>query len=100
MVERGTLKPEEARNHPKANVILNYVGQDPENDVDVQEVRLLKGDRIVLCSDGQWGELEDREMEAHLLSWKAPRRAVQRMVQDAYLGGGKDNITVVVLDVS
>lgn len=99
MVERGTIKPEEARTHPKANVILNYLGQDEEIDVDVQEVRLLKGDRLMLCSDGLWGELDDAELAFHLSEWGPPRRAVQRLVRDAYLGGGKDNVTVVVVDV-
>lgn len=99
MVERGTITREQARTHPKANVILNYVGQDPEIDVDVQEVRLLKGDRILLCSDGLWGELEDAEIAGHLTTWKEPRRAVQRLVRDAYQGGGKDNIAVVLVDL-
>jgi len=99
MVERGKITPAEARTHPKANVILNYVGQDPEIDVDTSEVRLLRGDRILLCSDGLWGELDDDEITAHLNTWRRPRRAVQRMVQDAYQGGGKDNVTAVLVDI-
>ena len=99
MVERGTISQAEARTHPKANVILNYIGQDPEIDVDVAEVRLLRGDRVLLCSDGLWGELEDDEIASHLNTWKRPRRAVQRLVNDAYQGGGKDNISAVLVDV-
>lgn len=100
MVERGKITREEARTHPKANVILNYVGQDPEIDVDVDEVKLLRGDRVLLCSDGLWGELEDGEIEQHLSTWRQTRRAVQRLVRDAYQGGGKDNISLVLVDVS
>lgn len=99
MVERGTVKPEEARTHPKANVILNYIGQDAEIDVDCASVKVLPGDRWLLCSDGLWGELTDAELSSHLLTWREPRRCVQRLVREAYEAGGRDNITVVVVDV-
>ncbi|MFK7929281.1 MAG: protein phosphatase 2C domain-containing protein [Myxococcota bacterium] len=99
MVERGTIKASEARTHPKANVILNYVGQDEEIDVDVQEVRVLRGDRLLLCSDGLWGELTDDEIGWHLSTWDKPRQAIQRLVRDAYLAGGKDNTTAIIVDV-
>lgn len=99
MVDRGTLSPAEARTHPKANVILNYVGQEEQIDVDVADVRVLRGDRLLLCSDGLWGELTDDELAWHLGSWPAPRKAIQRMVRDAYVAGGKDNTTAIVVDI-
>lgn len=100
MVERGTITPEEARNHPKSNVILNYVGQDEEVEVDVTVVDTRVGDRWLLCSDGLWGELDDPHLASHLMNWREPRRCVQRLVHDAYEAGGKDNITTVVVDVT
>lgn len=100
MVERGTVKPAEARTHPKANVLLNFVGQEEFVDIDVEVVRTLRGDRWLICTDGLWAELSDQEIRWELDNWSEPRRCVQKLVQGALDVGGKDNVTVMVIDVT
>jgi PPM family protein phosphatase len=99
MVERGTLAPEDARSHPRANVVLTFVGQDAEIDVDVETHETTVGDRWLLCTDGVWGQVEEAQLAAHLSNWTEPRRCVQRLVREAYAAGGRDNATAVVVDV-
>ena len=62
-------------------------------------VKVLPGDRWLVCTDGLWAELTDPELSEHLTSWRDPRRCVQRLVHEAYEAGGRDNITAVVVDV-
>lgn len=98
MVERGKVSPTEARLHPKANVLLNFLGQETDVDIDVEVIRTLRGDRWLICTDGLWGELADQEIRWELDNWSEPRRCVQKLVQSAIDVGGKDNVTVMVID--
>lgn len=99
MVERGKMTREEARVHPQSNVILSFVGQGQDIDIEVQEVGLKKGDRLLLCSDGLWGEMPDAEIAYHLSQPDSPGAIIQRLVKGAYMAGGKDNIAVIVVDI-
>lgn len=99
MVEQNRITAEEARNHPYSNVLLKTVGTERNVDIDLFRVDLEDGDRIMLCSDGLWGEVEDEEIEA-ILSQEADNRSLSRdLIRAAYRGGGKDNVTVVVINV-
>jgi serine/threonine protein phosphatase PrpC len=98
MVERGTITDLEARTHPKRNVVLNFIGQDQEIDVDVTHFRTAPGDRWLLCTDGVWGELADQEIRYYLDNVPEPRRCVQAIVRDVLAVGARDNLTLVVVD--
>lgn len=99
MVEQNRLTPEEARNHPHSNILLRTVGTERNVEIDIFRVELEAGDRILLCSDGLWGEVDDAEIEGILAQHADNRISSRELVRAAHMGGGKDNITVIVVNV-
>lgn len=99
MVEQNRITPEEARHHPHSNILLKTVGTERDVSIDLFETELEPGDRLVLCSDGLWGEVEDDRIEALLREHGDNRIASRELVREAHVGGGKDNITVIVVGV-
>ncbi len=99
MVDQGRLTQAEARNHPHSNILLRTVGTERNVEIDLFRVELELGDKVVLCSDGLWGEVEDGEMESVMNQQPDGRIAARELVRAAHLGGGKDNITVILAQV-
>lgn len=99
MVEQNRITAEEARNHPHSNILLRTVGTERNVDIDIFRVELGPGDRLLLCSDGLWGEVDDPEIEAVLNSSDDNRVVSRELIRAAHMGGGKDNITVIVVSV-
>jgi protein phosphatase len=100
LVEAGNVKPEDAFTHPARNVIIRSLGRAPDVEVDVFEEKLRKDDTLLLCSDGLWEMIRDPETIASLTwSAKTPVDACRDLVNAANAGGGKDNITVIVVRV-
>lgn len=97
MVEQKRITREEARHHPHSNILLRTVGTERNVDIDIFSVALESGDRLLLCSDGLWGEVEDEDIESILNHYQDPRVACRELVRAAHHGGGKDNITVVLI---
>ncbi|WP_165044009.1 Stp1/IreP family PP2C-type Ser/Thr phosphatase [Adlercreutzia sp. ZJ138] len=100
MIESGQITPEEARVHPRRSVITRALGSDANMCADIYEINVKTGDRLLLCSDGLSGMLEDHEMEAVLLRTRDPQRCAAQLVNQAIGAGGYDNVTVVVADVT
>lgn len=100
LVAAGRLSPEEAENHPYGNVITRAVG--PSDGVTPDYVRLdvVDGDRFVVCSDGLTKELTDYGIQHFLAENADPAAAVEAMLDAALENGGRDNISIIVLDVS
>ena len=96
MVEQNRISPEEARTHPHSNILLRTVGTERNVEIDIFSVELERGDRLFLCSDGLWGEIEDEDIEAILNHYQDPRIVCREMIRAAHHGGGRDNITVVM----
>lgn len=94
----GLITPEEAENAPGKNVITRAVGHQDFVEVDVIDIEVKPGDRFMLCSDGLHGYLEEAELD-NLLAGDAAEVA-QRLINTANQRGGRDNITVVVVDVT
>jgi PPM family protein phosphatase len=99
MVKAGEITEREASVHPHRNVILRALGTDPEITVDEQDVGLLEGDRLLLCSDGLTVMITEEQIQAILEATPQPQDAAERLVKAANGAGGVDNITVIVLDV-
>ena len=99
LVAAGRLSPEEAENHPYGNVITRAVG--PTDGVTPDYVRLdvAEGDRFVICSDGLTKELTDYGIRHFLDENADPADAASAMLEAALENGGRDNITIIVLDV-
>lgn len=97
-IDQGLLTEEEALHDPRKNVITKAVGILPEVEPDFYEYTLEHNDRIILCSDG----LYDLVMEKDLLNLTKQgtlEQAVTRLIQKAKQLGGKDNITVVTAQI-
>lgn len=99
MVERGRITAEEARNHPHSNILLRTVGTERDIDIDIFRVELESGDKMLMCTDGLWGEVEDRDIEHILNTYADPRTASRELVRAAHHGGGKDNVTLMLVAV-
>lgn len=100
LVEQGRLTPEEARVHPKRSVITRALGSDPHMQPDLYEITASAGDRLLLCSDGLHGMVDDGVIQAGLARIRDPQRCAAALVNEAIAAGGADNITVIVVDIS
>lgn len=98
-IAAGTLSPEEAMNHPQRNLITRALGLTRNLLVDEFEETLEAGDRILLCSDGLTLHVHDDAI-AEELAAGTPEEAAWELVESANAGGGHDNITVLIVDVS
>ena len=99
MVRQGTITPEQAKVHPQRNILTRALGIDGEVGVDSWEVAPFSGDRYLLCSDGLFNEVTDDRIAEVLTDNEDPQEAAEILVQMANEGGGRDNITVVIVDV-
>ncbi len=95
-VRAGLLTPDQAMRHPQKNLLTRALGTKPSVDVDLFEGELGKDDKLLLCSDGLTGRVEDREI-ASIVNQYAPEEAARRLVALANERGGNDNITVLIV---
>ena len=96
LVRFGAITPEEARDHPRKNVITRALGTEAETDPDFFSFRLGFGDLLLLCSDGLSNEIRDEEMLAESKEHGDPEALCRRLMELALERGAKDNVTVVV----
>ena len=99
LVAAGRLSPEEAENHPYGNVITRAVGPSEGVTPDYVRLDVIEGDRFVICSDGLTKELTDYGIRHFLDENSDPADAASVMLEAALENGGRDNITIIVLDV-
>ena len=99
LVSTGHITELEARNHPRRNIVTRALGIEPSVKVDAWVLPLVRGDRYVLCSDGLVDEVDDDEINSVLATHASPQAAAEALVDLANHHGGRDNTTVVVLDV-
>lgn len=96
MVDRGELTADEARHHPRKNLITRALGVKPKLDIDYCECPFTAGDIILMCSDGLSNCVEEIEM-CEILRTNDGRTAVDKLIDTANQNGGSDNITAVAL---
>lgn len=100
LVESGEISASEARTHQWRSYITRALGLDPYMQADLYEINVATGDRLMLCSDGLYSMVSDEEISEILLTVANPQDAADYLVDEALAGGGTDNITVVVVDVT
>jgi protein phosphatase len=98
LVDEGKIDSGEAAVHPHRSLLLKVLNGQPANDPDLTMVPVSAGDRLLFCSDGLCGLVEDPVIEG-LLKTPDPKEALHCLVQEARTEGGIDNITVIVADV-
>ncbi len=99
LVQLGELSESEARDHPSGNILVRSIGSMMDVEVDLFHLKAQDGDRILLCSDGLWGEVPDDELTSLLLEHNNPSKACTALINAANEHGGKDNSTLIVVDV-
>lgn len=96
-VALGAITPEDAKTHPRRGMLTRSVGVAPEIEVDSFTQDFEEGDRLILCSDGLNGMVDDPDILA-IGGEGSPEAAAWALVEAANDAGGHDNITVVVVD--
>lgn len=96
LVMRGIITPEEAKTHPRRNLITRAIGTDESVEVDLFCEDWKAGDILLLCSDGLCGVLTDAQLASHLMDAADLSAACDSLVQHALDAGSTDNITVVL----
>ncbi len=99
LVDQGAITADEARVHPKRSVLTRALGSDQDMYADHFTLDVEKGERIVICSDGLSSMIGDAQIEDLCINSKKPQDCADALVSAALVAGGKDNVTVVVIDV-
>jgi protein phosphatase len=99
LLESGHITPEQAKFFEHSNVILQALGVQEEVEVQLSQVELRRGDRLMLCSDGLVGVVTDEEIGAVLGAVDDPEEASRALCDMANAAGGPDNITCIVARV-
>lgn len=99
LIDTGTITPEEAETHPHANVITRAVGFNEDPIPDYTELALIPGQRMLVCSDGLTKELTDFGIRHFLSTARTAKDAAEELIQQALHNSGRDNVTVIVIDV-
>lgn len=98
MVRLGGIKAEEAKNHPDKNIITRAIGATADIEADFFEVELQEGDKILLCTDGLTNMVEDEKILDIIRSRESIQEACESLVELANHNGGRDNITVMLIE--
>jgi len=100
LVREGSISPEEAEVHPQRNIVTRVLGVYETVEVDLWPVDPIENDRYLLCSDGLFNEVGADQIGSVLRRLDDPNEAASELVRLANEGGGRDNITVVIVDVA
>jgi PPM family protein phosphatase len=99
LVDEGKINENEAAMHPHRSLLLKVLNGQPANDPDLSMVPVRAGDRLLFCSDGLCGLVDDQLIEECLLT-RDRDQALTRLVREALAEGGIDNITIILADVA
>ena len=99
MVRMGELDPEQARKHPKKNIITRALGAEKTVDIDFFDLKLEPGDVVLMCSDGLSNMVEDSQMLEIISDTATDLDEKGRiLIREANRNGGKDNIAIVLVE--
>ncbi len=98
MVQMGGIGRDQARNHPDKNIITRAIGAEDDLKIDFFQVKLSKGDIVLMCSDGLTNMIEDEEIRMILHGQRDLVEKAEGLVNAANNNGGKDNIAVVLIE--
>jgi protein phosphatase len=99
LVDAGSITRDEADIHPHANVITRAVGLMEPPVPEFSSFPLVPASRLLLCSDGLTKEITDVGIEHFLVTTATAEEAAHELLKNALRNSGRDNITVVVIDV-
>lgn len=99
LIKRGTIKPEEANNHPQKNVITRALGTEYSIESDVSRWDMKRGDLILICTDGLSNVVYEKDMVCVLEGTSDLNEACELLIEKAKEKGGFDNITAIVIQM-
>ena len=99
LIEMGQITPEEALTHPQRSVITRALGSAVDTFPDIYELNVAAGDRLLLCSDGLSGMVDEDDLTEILTRFRDPQRCANQLIKRANMNGGMDNITAIVVDI-
>ena len=101
LVAEGIIAPNDIYTHPMRNQIYRSLGENADVEVDASVVPLAAGDVLLLCSDGLWEMVRDQQIAAIMTTrMPTPSDSAQALIQAALAGGGEDNVSAIVAQVS
>jgi serine/threonine protein phosphatase PrpC len=101
LVTAGVIEPDEIYTHPYRNQIYRSLGQKATVEVETASVPLAAGDILLVCSDGLWEMVRDQQIAAILSTpMPTPTDTAHALIQAALAGGGADNVSAIVAEVS
>lgn len=99
MVKRGEISESDAKIHPNKNIITRALGTASDVMVDFFELEVDKTDRVLLCSDGLTNMVDEREILDIVNHEENMNDSISKLVEKANQHGGKDNISVILIEV-
>lgn len=100
LVDDGLIAPADARHHPRRNIVTRAIGIESEVQVDLWELTLTGDSRVLLCSDGLVDEVDETLIAEVLRTESNPDAAADRLVALANEHGGRDNISLIIVEES
>ena len=97
MVDRGELTQEQARRHPRRNIITRAVGSEPFVTSDLFTMTIRPGDVFLLCTDGLTNVVEEAELHRLTLAAEDAESACRALVEKALENNTRDNVTAVIV---
>lgn len=96
MIDSGRITPEEAKTHPDRNIITRAVGIENFVDADIEIVDISPEDKLLLCTDGLTGVVEDSDILSVVNEYHGA--SAEKLIEKAIENGSRDNITAVIVD--
>lgn len=100
LVKTGEITVEEAKSHPKRNILTQALGSNGTMDPEIIKIEINKGDKFLLCSDGLTGSVSETSIQELMTQMIDPEIIVDQLINSANEFGGGDNITVVLVEIN
>jgi protein phosphatase len=100
LVRQGELSEREALDHPHRGVLTRALGVGPDVELDSSAHPALDGDRLLLGTDGLFNEVTDHDIASLMSANEDLQATADALVEAALAGGGRDNVSVVVAELS
>ena len=97
-LKKGEIDAEQAKFHPWRHVLSQCLGREDLQRIDIQELDVKSGDRLLICSDGLTEEVSDGQIETALTNLQSCQQTALELIDAAKAAGGSDNITIVIVE--
>ena len=99
LVDAGMISASEAEHHPDSNIITRAVGFNADPKTDFWLIPVRAGTRLLICSDGLTKEVDNNGIRQELAAGRSAEQSTGRLIDAALAAGGRDNVTVLIVDV-